>query len=183
MKDQTKELIAYLNLLGIKIDSDSFASRIKAQKLAYIIQKIIDKQLYNDFNFYIRGPYSCELAREYFGSKNDFANGNSDYKPVSGKYEELERVKPLLCSLSQTDLEIVASLLFLRKERDLDENQAETELLERKPHLKIEDIWRGTTIIKKLFLTEKLRNAIMTSLKKEMEEWDSVSNESLKKFE
>jgi uncharacterized protein YwgA len=183
MKDQTKRLIAYLNLLGVKIDSDSFASRIRAQKLAYTIQKIIDKQLYADFNFYIKGPYSPELAREYFSSRDDFANGNSDYKPINEEYEELERVKPLLGSLSQTDLEIVASLLFLRKERGLDENQAETELLERKPHLKIENIWKGSTIIKKLFLTEKLRDAIMASLKEETEEWDSASNESLRQFE
>ena len=183
MKDQTKRLIAYLNLLGVKIDSDSFASRIRAQKLAYIIQKIIDKQLYDDFNFYIKGPYSPELAREYFSSRDDFANGNSDYKPINEEYEELERIKPLLGSLSLTDLEIVASLLFLRKERSLDENQAETELLERKPHLKIENIWKGTTIIKKLFLTEKHRDALMASLKEETGGWVSASNESLKKFE
>ncbi|MEM0148912.1 MAG: hypothetical protein QW346_01460 [Candidatus Micrarchaeaceae archaeon] len=183
MNEKTRKLIAYLNVLGVRIDSNSFASRVKAQKLAYIIQEIIDKHLYTDFNFYIRGPYSRELAREYFDSRDDFVNGNSDYKVVNEEYEELERVKPLLSSLNQNDLEIVASLLFLRKERGLDENQAETQLLERKPHLKIEDIWRGSTIIKKLFLTEKLRNAIMAQSKKEIEEWDSLSNESLKKFE
>ncbi len=183
MEESTKKLIAYLNLLEVKIDSSSFESRIKAQKLAYIIQKIIGKQLYRDFNFYIRGPYSHVLAIEYFGSKEDFVKGNSNYKLGKEENEELERVKPLLNSLSQTDLEIVASLLFLRMERGMDENQAEIDLHERKPHLKLEEIWRGSIIVKKLFLTEKLRVAIMNSLKGEMEEWDSVSNESLKKFE
>lgn len=182
MKEQTGKLIGYLNLLGVKIDSDRFESRIKAQKLTYIIQTIIGKHLYNDFNFYIRGPYSRELARDYFGSKEDFVNGKSDYKPTKEEYEEIERIKPLLNTLNQTDLEIVASLLFLEKEMGLDENKAEIELNSRKPHLKIEDIWKGTNTIKKLFLTEKLRETIMKSLKSEIEEWDNVSNESLGKF-
>ncbi len=182
MKEQTRKLIGYLNLLGVKIDSDRFDSRIKAQKLTYIIQKIIGKQLYGDFNFYIRGPYSRELARDYFGNKEDFVNGKSDYKPTKEEYGEIERVKPLLETLNQTDLEIVASLLFLERDRGFDENKAEIELNSRKPHLKMEDIWRGTNTIKKLFLTEKLRETIMNSLKSEMEEWDNISNESLGRY-
>ena len=183
MKTETKKLIAYLNLLDVKIDSGSFASRIKAQKLAYIIQKLINAKLYDDFNFYIRGPYSHTLAQEYFDNHQEFAKGTSDYKPTNVEYEEIERVKPLLDSLSQNDLEIIASLLFLRKEGRLDENDAELELSRRKPHLKQEDIWRGSNIIKKLFLTEKLRVAIMDSLQKEMKEWNELSNEVLRKFE
>lgn len=182
MKEQTKKFIAYLNLLGVKIDSRNFEDRIKAQKLAYIMQKLLGKQLY-DFNFYVRGPYSHELAVEYFDYRNDFVNGNSDYKVIKTDYEELERVKSLLNSLNQNDLEIVASLLYLRKEKSLDENKAELELESRKPHLKEEDIWRGTNIIKKLFLTDKLRVALMNSLQNELEEWDGLSNESLQRFE
>ena len=182
MKEQTKKFIAYLNLLGIKIDGHNFADRIKAQKLAYILQKLTGKQLYSDFNFYVRGPYSRELAGEYFNSSNDFVNGNSDYKIIKDDYEEIERIKPLLNDLNQTDLEIVASLLYLRKDNGLDENKAELELKWRKPHLKEEDIWRGSNIIKKMFLTDKIRIAIMNSLQKEMEGWDDISNENLKRF-
>jgi uncharacterized protein YwgA len=182
MAEQTKKLIAYLNLLGVKIDSTSFADRIKAQKLAYILQKLTGKQLYNDFNFYVRGPYSHELAVEYFNSSNDFVKGISDYKITKDDYEEIERAKPLINALSQMDLEIVASLLFLKKEKGLDENIAEIELKVRKPHLKEEDIWRGSNIIKKMFLTDKMRIAIMNSLHKEMEGWDDISNENLKRF-
>ena len=183
MKNETKKFIAYLNLLDVKIDSGSFASRIKAQKLAYIIQKLINETLYEDFNFYIRGPYSHSLAQEYFVYHNEFAEGDSNYKPTKNESEEIERVKPLLDSLSQTDLEIVASLLFLKKDKGINENDAELKLKELKQHLKIEDIWRGSNTIKRLFLTEKLRVAIMNSLEKEMEEWNGLSNEGLRKFE
>ncbi len=183
MKEQTKRFIAYLNLLGVKIDSRSFADRIKAQKLAYILQKLTGKQLYDDFNFYVRGPYSHELAVEYFNSSKDFVNGNSDsYRIIKDDYEEIERAKQLINALSQTDLEIVASLLYLRKDIGLDENNAELKLKWRKPHLKEEDIWRGSNIIKKMFLTDKIRIAIMNSLQKEIGEWDDVSNENLKRF-
>ena len=182
MKSQTRRFIAYLNILGVKINSTEFESRVKAQKLAYITQKITNKPLY-DFNFYIKGPYSPELAKEYFDCREDFENGNSGgYRMLREETEELERVKPLLNALSLNDLEIVASLLYIR-EKGLDENQAEIRLKELKPRLKIEDIWKGTNTLKKLLLTDKLKATIMGSLDKETEEWDSVSNESLQKVE
>ncbi len=182
MKIQTKKFISYLNLLDVRIDSDKFECRIKAQKLAYILQKFIGKTLYDDFNFYMRGPYSRELAKEYFNHKEDFAKGRSNLELTKEEKEEIKRAVPLLKELNQMELEIVASLLYL-KDTGFDENQAEIKLKDLKPHLKIEDIWRGTNTIKKLLLTEKLRDAIMGSLIEEMKDWDSISNESLKKFE
>ena len=182
MKTQTKKFIAYLNLLEVKIDSDKFEYRIKAQKLAYIIQKLVGKPLYGDFNFYIRGPYSRELAKEYFNYKDDFVKGRSDLELTNEEKDEIKQALPLLKELSQKELEIVASLLYL-KEKGFDENHAEIKLKELKPHLKPEEIWRGSNMIKKLFLTEKLRAIIMNSLEKETEEWDSISDESLRKFE
>ncbi len=182
MKNETKKFIAYLNLLDVKIDSDKFEYRIKAQKLAYIIQKLIGKTLYADFNFYIRGPYSRELAKEYFDYKDDFANVRNATQLSKEETDELKQAIPILRELNQRELEIIASLLWL-KDKGLDENQAENKLHELKPHLKLEDIWTGSNTIKKLFLTEKLRVAIMNSLEKETEEWDSISNEGLRKFE
>ncbi len=183
MKNQTKKFIAYLNLLDVKIDSNKFEYRIKAQKLAYIIQKLIGTPLYRDFNFYIRGPYSRELAKEYFELKEDFEKGRSDSVELTKEEkEDIKHALPLLKGLSQKELEIVASLLYLQ-DKGLDENHAEIKLNELKPHLKLEEIWRGSNIIKKLFLTEKLRAAIMSSLEKETEEWDSISNEGLQNFE
>ncbi len=57
---------------------------------------------------------------------------------------------PLLKDLNQRQLEIVASLLWL-KESGLDENQAENKLYELKPHLKMEEIWTGSNISKSYF--------------------------------
>ncbi len=182
MKEQTKRFIAYLNLLGIRIDSDNFGDRIKAQKLAYILQKIVEKPLYDDFNFYIKGPYSRELTKEYFDNKKDFVKGNSSYRINKEDYKKIERVKPLLLTLSQSDLEVVASLLYLRKAEGLDENEAELELKIRKPYLNEESIWKGSNIIKKLFLTDKIKVAIMKSLQKDIKKWDNVSNRDLKKI-
>ncbi len=182
MKAQTKKLISYLKLLGVTIDSDRFEDRIKAQKLAYIIQRRIGKILYGDFSFYIRGPYSRELAREYFEYKKDFKEGKTEVGLTNEENEEIDQTIPLLKSLNQRQLEIVASLLYLQ-DKGLDENKAENKLNELKPHLKMEEIWMGSNIIKKLFLTEKLRAEIMSSLGEEREEWDRASNEGLRKFE
>jgi len=182
MKEQTEKLIAYLNLLGIRISSDSFESRMKAQKLAYIIQNLLGKRLYQ-FNFYVRGPYSPELARDYFEHASDFAGGKSSYEPSSDEREKLEHAKTFLSNMGLSEFEIVAGLLFLMQEKGLNENDAELKLHELKPQLKLEDIWRGTNTIKKLFLTSELRDKIMNELKKELDAWDAASNISLKRFE
>jgi uncharacterized protein YwgA len=183
MKEQTKRFIAYLNLLDERIDSGQFGSRIKAQKLAYILQKLTGNVLYDDFNFYIRGPYSRELAKEYFDFRDDFVEGRSGYVLTNEEREELERTASLLRSLDQEALEILASLLYLKDKRGMDENQAEAKLHELKPHLKQESIWRGMNTLKKLLLTDKLRIALMTSVGKEMEDWDRISSESLRTLE
>ena len=179
MKEQTEELIAYLNLLGIRINNDSFESRMKAQKLAYIIQSLLGKHLYS-FNFYVRGPYSPDLARDYFEHASEFASGKSSYEPSSDEREKLEHARTFLFNMSLSEFEIVAGLLYLMQEKGLNEDDAELKLHELKPQLKLEDIWKGTNTIKKLFLTSELRDKIMGELKDELDAWDAASNISLK---
>ena len=179
MKEQTEKLIAYLNLLGIRISNNSFESRMKAQKLAYIIQSLLGEHLYS-FNFYVRGPYSPDLARDYFEHASEFASGKSSYKPSSDEREKLEHAKAFLSNMSLSEFEIVAGLLYLMREKGLNEDDAELRLHELKPQLKLEDIWKGTNTIKKLFLTSELRDKIMSELKDELDAWDTASNISLK---
>ncbi len=181
MSGHAKELIRYLSELGIKIDSSSFESREKAQKLAFILQNILGHKLY-DFSFYIKGPYSSELAKDYFDKSDDFRNGNSDYKLSNSELEELKRIKPITAKLSVEDLEIIASLLFLEKYMGLDEDEAEKKLKDIKPHLKIENIWKGNNTLKELLLTEEVRRELMKALEAELKEWDKVSDESWRKF-
>ncbi len=182
MKYQTKRFIAYLNILNVKIDSSKFEDRIKAQKLAYIIQSLIGKPLYEDFNFYIKGPYSPELAKEYFNFKDEFIEGKTNFKLIGEDKDKIEKASLLLNNLSLTELEIIGSLIYLLN-KGFDENQAEAKLKELKQYLKWDDIWRGMNIVKKLFLTERLRKELMSSLENEISDWDRISDESLKKFE
>ena len=97
--------------------------------------------------------------------------------------KRFEPAKALLSNMSSDELEIVAGLLFLMQEKGLDENEAELKLRELKPQLKLEDIWRGTNTIKKLFLTSELRDKIMSELKDELDAWDTALNASLKGLE
>ena len=96
--------------------------------------------------------------------------------------EKLEEIRELLYNMSFSELEIVIDLLFLRNGMGLNEDEAEAKLHELRPELKLEDIWRATNTIKKLFLTEELRDKIMKSLEKEIEELDNASNECLARF-
>jgi uncharacterized protein YwgA len=180
MKEQTKRLITYLSMLNRSIDSSKFEDRVRVQKTAYILQEITEKLLYSDFSFYIRGPYSQQLAKEYFTFHDEFLHTKAEEKVSVAERAEIERIKPLLLELTATQLEIVASLLFLRKTRG--EEEAERALHELKPYLKQEDIWGGSTIIKKLFLNDALKAKLMASMKAEAKEWDRISDESLKRF-
>ena len=65
MIESKSRLIAYLNALGISIDKDNFESRINAQKMAYILQTLLDTK-----NFRIRRFPESFLPRNRSHKKN-----------------------------------------------------------------------------------------------------------------
>lgn len=180
MRDATQKLIAYLNFLGLQIDIRSFDSRVKLQKYAYILGKILGKDLYNDFNFYIKGPYSRILAKEYF--ENELASANTQYALTEFEKSELERIRGTLHGLNSIQLEIVASLLYLRSKRGYNEQDAEIALKNLKPHLKEEDIWIGSNNVKLLLLDKKKSKEIIAQLENEMKPWEQMSDQETLKF-
>ena len=183
MKESTQKLLSYLNVLGKSINIKHFDSRLEAQKFAFILGEVVNGEpFYDDFNFYLKGPYSHQLAIEYFVHHQEFANPEK-IKPVAGaELRELERIQKLIMSLDPKALEIVASLLYLKKREGLDEDAAEARLHECKPHFSMEDIWIGMNTLKALLLTDKARDADMKAINEEFAALDRASEEALKKF-
>lgn len=183
MKEPTQKLLSYLNVLGKSINIKHFDSRLEAQKFAFILGEVVNgAPLYDDFNFYLKGPYSHQLAMEYFAHRQEFANPEKT-KPIIGEeLRELERIQTLIMSLDPRALEIVASLLYLKKKEGLDEDSAEARLHERKPHFSMEDIWLGANTLKALLLTDKARDAHMKAINEEFAALDRASAEALNKF-
>ena len=62
---------ACLDFMGIKPDASTFDGRIRMQKLAYMLGLLFGKPFAADFGAYIRGPYSHDIAVEYYKDVND----------------------------------------------------------------------------------------------------------------
>jgi hypothetical protein len=142
MKVPQIRLKLFLDKLGMPSQIKSLEDRIAIQKAVYIGQKAGVDLAYS-YGWYVHGPYSPELTKDYFALDNDLALGDNEYENydlLDDMSTALERVRPILdppseAELSRTEwLELVASVLFL-----LDKNNSkamvEKEIKEKKPHL------------------------------------------------
>ena len=69
-KDLLKSFISFLESSGIfEFDVEDFESRLRLQKYVYLA-KIFGFDLGYLFNLYIYGPYSSELANDYYSLKD-----------------------------------------------------------------------------------------------------------------
>ena len=68
-KDPSNLLNAISKALGRKLDKKGFSDRFMMQKGCYILNSWGYGPMYN-FSLYIRGPYSSELADDYYAISN-----------------------------------------------------------------------------------------------------------------
>jgi len=128
-----------LEALGIRLNTDSLSGRVQLQKAVYLAQAAGVPLRYR-YNWYIRGPYSPALTRDYFElSRIDAASG---YRLSDKSEEAIEVIRPLLTVpptvglLRDRWLELLASLLYLERESGISKAQAYNVLAQRKPSLR-----------------------------------------------
>lgn len=144
MEDRLIALKLFLDGLGVDPDISTVNDRKRLQKSVYIGQ-LSGVDLGYRFGWYIMGPYSPPLTRDYFdlADRLEAAEdrvGNKELKPeIRAK---LEQVRSLLerpsnvHDLSTPDwLELVASYDFLRRVSHYDHARAVATLNEQKPHV------------------------------------------------
>lgn len=169
-----------LDFLEINLEINNFSSRIKIQKLAYLMNNLFKWKLDNLFNYYVKGPYSHKLAIYYYSQ--ECKSRHHTYSKLSDKTKaELKRIS-FIKDLTPLQLEAMASLLWLKNEKHMYENEAEKKLMELKPYLGIKRIWRGSQLLKKFLLTNKEAADLMLDFKEEFEDWDKASEEESDKF-
>ena len=122
---------------------DSFENRKKFQKALYLGQ-IAGVDLGYRYSWYLKGPYSTELARDYYALR---ASIDAGLEPPSNKTlaprikEKLNQlavifIPPNETELSQSDwLELLASWHYLRNVSRLDEKAAKQIMTDRKSNL------------------------------------------------
>ncbi|MGC9069669.1 MAG: hypothetical protein ACP5IZ_11995, partial [Thermoprotei archaeon] len=82
-KAKLLNLLRVLNIKASQIKPESnnewlinnFDIRLKIQKIVYLL-KYITKEFNYDFSLYLRGPYSPELAKDYFSITDENIYGN-----------------------------------------------------------------------------------------------------------
>lgn len=133
----------FLDELGIPDDTSTIENRKLIQKAVYLGQ-CAGADLGYRFGWHKMGPYSADLAKDYYLLSDVLALGDRDYEGRTlqrHKQENLKGVSPLInppegIALNKPDwLELISSLHFMRKIRGLDEEQAKQALIEEKPRL------------------------------------------------
>lgn len=120
------------------VDMDEFDGRLRAQKLAFLIQKIGREDGFV-YHWHVRGPYSPALTRVLFAS-----DGRTD-EPAAGQAlsEPEQRLAARIRSLmgegidDPLELELYASVWYLAPERrlsDEDRKSITDTMLHTKPH-------------------------------------------------
>jgi len=130
---------ARLSLLRKELPSlsvEDLKKRKVLQKTIYILQEMGFKFRYN-YNWYIHGPYSSALAddayelqnnKEYYEQEAENYHFRGNTKLIIDKFKESFKGK----TDDEEWLELVASLLFLRKHYQLEGEKLKDLLLEKK---------------------------------------------------
>lgn len=148
-----KNLIAlnmYLNELGVPPVIDTINDRKRVQKAIYLGQ-VAGAELNYEFNWYLRGPYSTDLTKDYYKLAGALLAGEihaaGQAQDLGGPRlkdsvrEKLRTVAPVIQKpddfpLEQADwLELVSSLHYLRTVDELDPAGARRVISTQKPHL------------------------------------------------
>lgn len=133
----------FLDALQIPADIETVDDRKRVQKAVYIGQ-LSGVDLGYRFGWYLMGPYSSTLTKDYYNLAESLALGDRDYEEqdlLQPVQDRIKQVLPLMdvppdVPLSQEDwLELIASLHFLRKTRKYDEKKARATLNKEKPRL------------------------------------------------
>jgi len=140
IESRRAKLAKILKFFEKEIDMSTYKDRLILQKLIYILKS---KGVDFDYNFgwYLRGPYSSSLANDGYvlseGPVLPEVEIPADEKGIIGKVKY-----GLGCDIKdEKRMEIIASLLFLKEEKDyLSWEEIVDELLGLKPWLETKEI-------------------------------------------
>ncbi len=159
---------AILQKFNINLDLSDLDSKIITQKLTFIFQTLAKEELYEDFKFYIDGPYSRELVLDYYSDKINISAADLTQK----ERDILDKMHSLLNKKADKErLEIIGSLLFLRLHDKLEWEDAYEILLKLKPRLKPEKVAVCMNDAKRLLITEDEIKSFNNSIKEEIGVW------------
>jgi uncharacterized protein YwgA len=144
MEERLERLAKFIKALeykGVfKFNINNFIHRLKLQKYVYLARKF-GFDLGYEYNMYIHGPYSPDLARDYYAL---------DIQSVTGREELKEEFIRLIKGASERWLELAASILMIHERYGHLDNDTLIKLVKSsKPHARREEILEILERIKK----------------------------------
>lgn len=97
----------------------NFDNRLKIQKIVYLLKKYVGDTSYFNYNYnlYVRGPYSKELADAYYAIRD---RDLSDVDPSNVPDDVLDLIDKIK-KIDPFELEIMATLLLLKENNSLED--------------------------------------------------------------
>lgn len=171
MEKDLSKIKAAFELLNERWDMGSFEGRFVIQKVTYLL-KILGMDINYRFSLYIKGPYSTQLASDYYDPKIIVENAmltDKEKEIVNKLFTEISNV------LVSRDLELLEALVtasYIIKEQGVLSND---ELFERikklKPYLSDTKVIVGINSAKELLFES---NLVSEKTVKEIESWDKM---------
>ncbi len=136
MDNRAVALKLILDDLGTN-DISSTENRMEVQKAVYLVQASGISLGYT-YGWYLKGPYSPSLTRDYYSLSEDTVPPETTLKTAAR--EKIEQLRKLMDqgigNLRRPQrLELIASLHYLLKNSSFSEAQATDRIRETKPHL------------------------------------------------
>jgi len=168
------KLIRALEHLGIPLNVDDFESRIRVQKVAYILE-FMGVNLGYLFNLYVHGPYSPQLALDYYHCKEGSIGEELNCELSKEEKDVLKRIKKVVKPYTKSEiLEGMSTILYLIKEGKIKEPDEAFEILkELKPNLTEKDITLSINGAKMLLFD---KTKVTEEMKKELEELEEFGD-------
>ncbi len=158
------------------MDKDQFEHRLVAQKLVYLL-KLKGVDFAYPFHLYVRGPYSPDLAREYYQHADEFSRCETASTLSSAEMDSVAGLTGLF-GKSPSLLEIGATYGYLAYEMHQPPQQAYRAVRRMKSFYSNEQIVKGINRAKQyLFVPTAEETAALDA---ELQEWQRAGIRSMR---
>lgn len=176
MKDFSK-VVACFKALGFRPKIDEFEHRLIIQKAVYLLQLKGVKTGF-DYNLYARGPYSPDLAREFFEQRKQFERLETSAKLSSSERQIVQELKELF-ELKPSMLEVAATYAFFAFQEGQDPLTALKNVKKLKPFYSEAQIAVAISHAKQFLFKPSEKD--LGQLKQELALWQAAAVNSLRR--
>ncbi|MCK9299292.1 MAG: hypothetical protein M0P21_10065 [Methanoculleus sp.] len=175
MNDRSK-VIACFREAGFRMNTDLFEHRLIAQKFVYLL-KLKGVEFVYPFRLYVRGPYSPDLAREYYRHADEFSRCETESTLSPAEADAVAGLTGLF-DKSPSLLEIGATYGYLAYEMRQPPEQAYRTVRRMKSFYSNEQIVKGVNRAKQyLFVPTDEEKAALDA---ELQEWQRAGIRSMR---